>query len=74
MLNQLLFWGGHLLQVFLVDGEQAPPLLARQVGGSTPLVELDGRSVVLGHNEMHAAAAGLHRSLDNAGHTHTTHL
>ena len=42
-----------------------------QVGRPASLVELDGRRVVLRHDEMHAAAAGLHRSLEDRTHVLT---
>ena len=70
--SSLFRWCRHLEDAVLVKAEQTPALLLGQVFGAAALVELDGRSVGRGHDEMHAAAAGLHRSLENA-HT-TTHL
>lgn len=57
------FLGGHLEEVLFVNLEQTPAFLQRQVRSPTALVELNGWLVGLCHDEMHATAAGLHRSL-----------
>lgn len=57
-------FGRHLEQVLLVDLEEAPSLLMREIGGAAPFVELDGWLIPLGHDEVHTAAAARHRSLE----------
>lgn len=54
----------HLEEAVLVESEEPPAFLQREVGGTAALVELDGRLVVLRHNEVNAATAGLHGCLE----------
>lgn len=65
----LLFlrWSGHLDEAVLVEPEEPPALLLREVLGTAALVELDRRLVVLRHHEHHAGAARLHRQLREDG-------
>lgn len=56
-LQSFLGWGGHLDEAALVKPEEPPALLLREILGATPLVEPDGRLVVLRHHEHHAHAA-----------------
>lgn len=65
----LLFlrWSGHLDEAVLVEPEEPPALLLREVLGTAALVELDRRLVVLRHHEHHAGAACLHRQLEEDG-------
>lgn len=60
--------GRHLEQVLLVDLEKPPALLVREVRCAAPLVEIDGRLVPLGHDEVHATAAAFYRRLGGRGH------
>lgn len=53
----------HLEEAVLVEAEQPPALRLGEVVGAPSLVELDGRVVALGDDEVHAAAARLHRQL-----------
>lgn len=65
--NNLLTSGslliGHLEQVLLVDLEEPPPFLQREIRRSTPLVELNRGLVPLCHDEVHAAASSPDRRL-----------
>ena len=62
--SSLLCWGGHLVEALLVNPEEPPALLQREVGSTATLVELYRRLVVLGNDEVHAAAASFHRRLE----------
>jgi len=53
----------HLEEAVLVEAEQPPALRLGEVVGAPSLVELDGRVVALGDDEVHAAATSLHRQL-----------
>lgn len=55
--------GGHLEEGALVDLEEPPSLLQREVSCATTLVELYRRLVALSDDEVHAAAARLDRRL-----------
>lgn len=50
----------HFDQTLLVDLEQSPALLQREVTGAAPLIKLDGGFVPLGNDELQTAAAALH--------------
>lgn len=62
-----VYFSSHLLdhfdQTLLVDLEQPPALLQREIAGAAAFVELDGGFVPLGHDELQTAAATLHRHL-----------
>lgn len=59
-----LSWSAHLHEAALVEPEQPPAFLLREVLGAATLVELDGRLVVLRHHEHHAGAARLRPQLE----------
>lgn len=60
----LLRFSGHLPQGVFVEPEEPPALLLREVLGTTTLVELEGRLIVLRDHKHHAGAARLHRQLE----------
>lgn len=63
-LQSFLGWSCHLDQAVLTELEEPPAFLLGEVLSSTPLVELDGRLIVLRHDEHHARAASLYCQLE----------